>query len=80
MTQDSLRTHYWFRPRMLGIVSAPVTWQGWVVVLAYGLLAGWMIDRAVHGSAAHGWLLLPVTIFAWLFCFWHTDGGWRRET
>ncbi|KTF69894.1 hypothetical protein ACNFJ7_15195 [Sphingomonas sp. HT-1] len=77
MTEDQLRTNYWFRPRLLGIVSVPVTWQGWTAVLVYLVLAAWIVLRAVQGSAAQVWLLAPLTIFAWLFCFWHTDGGWR---
>ena len=71
-----VREGYWFAPKMFGWGATPVTWQGWLLSLAFGILLIATI-RCVRSD------LLRIAIMAALaFGFFaiaarKTDGGWR---
>ncbi|MET0307698.1 MAG: hypothetical protein ABW023_03230 [Sphingomonas sp.] len=67
----------WFRPKLFGIGSVPVTWQGWLVTAAMLIAVGLITNLSRHGHPAFLALLAPVA-FAFLWISWaRTEGGWH---
>ncbi|MEP9359398.1 hypothetical protein [Sphingomonas sp. KR3-1] len=72
-----VRPGYWFRPKRFGFGAVPVTWQGWLVTLAFAGLAAILANFATHRGPAWLVLLVPLTIaFLWLVVV-KTDGDWQ---
>ena len=70
-------TAYWFKQKRFGYGAAPVTWQGWVLMLVYlaivlGCIAmsAWRLDLAAI-------LLVAATAVFMRWSWLKTEGGWR---
>jgi hypothetical protein len=68
----SART-YWFAPKRFGIGYGPSTWQGWLLIVGYGVLM--LVVPRLLGDA--GELRIGVTIALTaaflILAFWKTD-------
>jgi hypothetical protein len=70
---------FWFAPKRYGYgAGLPLTWQGWVLCLAYCAtvtLAAWLLaERTIFGFAA---ITLTATAAFLAVCLRKTRGGWR---
>jgi hypothetical protein len=71
-----VREGYWFTPKLFGIGATPVTWQGWVLTLAF--CAALLLDiRFLSGVVFK--LVVGVALIAGFatIASRKTDGGWR---
>ena len=68
----------WFAPKRYGYGSGvPISWQGWLVTIAYVLFVIVVVAR-FHERPLQmiGVMALPTTVFV-LTCARTTRGGWR---
>lgn len=72
----SVRPGYWFRPKRLGWGATPVTWQGWLLTLAFVVLAALLANTAEHRGPIWLLLLVPLVVAFVGLCWLKTDGGW----
>ena len=68
----------WFAPQAYGIGSgAPISWQGWLILVGYGALitaaAIWLGDRPLALLS----IVAPATVLLVIICVKTTRGGWR---
>ena len=71
------RGNYWFRAHRFGVGTAPRSWQGWLVTIAY---AG-AVTLAAHrlpGDAAKLAAIVALTAAFLTLCLSKTD--WRHRT
>jgi hypothetical protein len=71
-----VRNGYWFVPKRFGYGAVPVTWQGWVVTLAFG--AGVMLAVRFLPAVAEK-IIVSLALIAALtaISMVKTDGEWR---
>jgi hypothetical protein len=68
----------WFAPKRYGCGSGlPISWQGWVVTMAYVAMAAGGGLLAKRSPIAGLSIILPATILFMIICFKTTAGGWR---
>ncbi len=74
---------YWFRPKRYGYGATPITWQGWLLTIAFvALLIGIMkMLEAGFGGGQARVAVLAATAAATVLFIWiswrKTDGAWR---
>jgi hypothetical protein len=73
----SVRPGYWFRPRRLGWGASPATWQGWLLTLAFVLVAVLLARIAEQRGPVWLALLVPLLIGFVGLAWTKTDGEWR---
>ena len=67
----------WFAPKRYGIGATPISWQGWVLTIAYVLLAiGLSVAFAKRPLQLFAILILPTAVFM-VISARTTRGGWR---
>jgi hypothetical protein len=75
---------YWFRPKTYGYGATPVTWEGWVVVVAYVLVAGIGGPVILRDKAFFNWLsffsvIAIATAVMIAVSVKKTDGPWHWQ-
>jgi hypothetical protein len=78
-----MMTTYWFRPKRYGYGATPVTWQGWVVVLA-AVLTMVAVSLFLRLTEPQGWSIAAMLAFdaavliaLAVICRRKTEGQWR---
>lgn len=69
----------WFAPKRYGYGSGlPISWQGWLLTIAYLLVVGALAVALRHRppTAMIAAIILPTTLFI-VVCARTTRGGWR---
>jgi hypothetical protein len=76
-------TRYWFKPKRYGYGATPVTWQGWVLIVAT-VAAMISVSLALRLETRSYWGLAALLVFdvaALVFLFIvsrrKTDGDWH---
>jgi hypothetical protein len=68
----------WFAPKRYGYGSGvPISWQGWVVTIAYIAVAVLFVRLFAHRPATLVASLAGPTIILTVICAKTTRGGWR---
>jgi hypothetical protein len=68
----------WFAPKRYGYGSGPpISWQGWVMTLAYVAIIGAIIVRLRENVLVSAAIFIPLTIAFCVVCARTTRGGWR---
>jgi hypothetical protein len=71
-----VRDGYWFAPKMFGYGVTPVTWQGWLLTLAFTvvLIAAILL---IPGDLARITVAAALILGFCVIAARKTDGGWR---
>ena len=82
MRHKFLEEGAWFAPKRFGYgAGLPIAWQGWMVLLAYGLAMTGIALALSHLSRAHIVLaiaaMLALTASLLIIAARRTRGGWR---
>jgi len=68
----------WFAPKRYGIGSGlPISWQGWVVLLAYLALLGLASFLIPISWVGYACAVVMLTTVLTLICMKTTRGGWH---
>ena len=82
MRTDEMRAHfrvrpgYWFAPKLYGLGSTPVTWQGWAVV-AVAIVLIVAATMGIESNDLKIAVTVPIVLVLGVVCWLKTDGGWR---
>lgn len=72
----AVRDGYWFAPKLFGLGATPVTWQGWMLVIAFVAAVFGVIALSID-DVAKG-VIVSVLLATLVYISWRkTDGGWR---
>ncbi|MEO5810181.1 MAG: hypothetical protein ABIR51_09040 [Sphingomicrobium sp.] len=68
----------WFAPRRYGLgTGLPISWQGWVVSLAFIFLLGLAYYLFGNNDLRALAIVVPAILGYVLIAVWTTKGGWR---
>ena len=76
-------TTYWFKQKHYGYGATPVTWQGWLLMLAYLMIVGGCVALVAASHVSPSVLLAAAIVFvvatavAFRWTYLRTEGGWR---